>query len=194
MARYDAGGNFDYHHDGYGRYLTVLYYLNGVGGTYFPFGDDDDRATMGVGGDGGALLAAATSKGFADEARGVLIVGKEGSDAYTAADFAPSPSVHRRDSRLVVNPKNIVRIGPGDAVAFYSYDIDGVRDMRTLHCSLTVPEEKWISTCWFRSEELTGPFASLKKARMMDAWITKGSLCTSPTNPFVCGEDSVEER
>jgi hypothetical protein len=42
VAMYDAGGGYDYHHDGFGRYLTVLSYLNGVGGTYFPFGDDED--------------------------------------------------------------------------------------------------------------------------------------------------------
>ncbi|KAL3796844.1 hypothetical protein ACHAW5_002530 [Stephanodiscus triporus] len=204
VARYDPGGGYDYHHDGYGRYLTVLTYLNGVGGTYFPYGDgdgdgddddeNDDQADgidggRGIGGEesnrrcasGGddvALLTTATSGGFVDEKRGILIVGKEGSDAYTTSTNFQSPSsssVDRRDHHLAVHPKNIVNIRPGDAIAFYNYDIDGARDMRTLHCSLTVPEEKWIATCWFRSEDLTGPFGSLKKARMMDEWIAKTS-------------------
>jgi hypothetical protein len=201
VARYDPGGGYDYHHDGYGRYLTVLSYLNGVGGTYFPYGDGDDdddgdradgidggrgiggeesNRRFASGGDDEALLTMATSGGFVDEKRGILIVGKEGSDSYTkTTNFPPSSSssssVDRRGHHLAVHPKNIVNIRPGDAIAFYNYDIDGARDMRTLHCSLTVPEEKWIATCWFRSEDLTGPFGSLKKARMMDEWIAKTS-------------------
>ena len=47
VAKYDPQGSFDYHHDGYQRFVTVLTYLNGVGGTYFPLAnshhnDNDD--------------------------------------------------------------------------------------------------------------------------------------------------------
>jgi hypothetical protein len=37
-VHYDGhGGRFDLHHDGLGRSLTIIYYLNGVGNTWFPF-------------------------------------------------------------------------------------------------------------------------------------------------------------
>jgi len=129
VAKYDKGGWFDYHHDGFSRYLTVITYLNSVGGTYFPFGD------MGGSRDGCDF----TNE---DEARdagkcGILIVGEEGEESYlNSTSSAPS-----------VNPKTIVDIEAGDTVAFYSRCPDGGEDSRSLHCSLTVPQEKWISPC-----------------------------------------------
>jgi hypothetical protein len=36
---FDTGGEFVLHHDGVGRVLTVIYYLNGVAGTWFPLAD-----------------------------------------------------------------------------------------------------------------------------------------------------------
>mmetsp|Transcript_5079 Transcript_5079/g.9647 ORF Transcript_5079/g.9647 Transcript_5079/m.9647 type:complete len:539 (-) Transcript_5079:102-1718(-) len=36
VLRYGIGGEFVLHHDGEPRVLTVIYYLNGVGGTWFP--------------------------------------------------------------------------------------------------------------------------------------------------------------
>ncbi len=170
VAIYVAGGGYDYHHDGYGRYLTVLSYLNGVGGTYFPFGNDDigddhsmPNGTVEFGGGGDDD----------DRRRGILIVGREGSNVYTTANPSSSygGAVRRRDAP--VRPKSIIDILPGDAIAFYNYDVDGSRDMRSLHCSLTVPEEKWIATCWYRSEGLTGPFGPMKKARLMDEWANR---------------------
>ena len=152
VARYEAGGGYDLHHDGYGRYLTVLSYLNGVGGTYFPFGGGDDDED-----EDGASAIAAPGRSSVDGRRGILIVGREGHGAYTTAD----------------DRRRIVDIGPGDAIAFYSYDADGARDMRSVHSSLTSTEEKWISTCWFRSGGLTGPFGSLRKARLLDEWTTR---------------------
>ena len=32
VVRYEVGGKYDIHHDGYNRFLTVLTYLNGVAG------------------------------------------------------------------------------------------------------------------------------------------------------------------
>ena len=52
----------------------------------------------------------------------------------------------------------------------YVHDINGEKDLRTLHCSLPVPEEKWIATCWYRSESLTGPFGYLKISRLFSEW------------------------
>lgn len=36
MVHYTRGGEFAFHHDGIPRLLTVIYYLNGVAGTWFP--------------------------------------------------------------------------------------------------------------------------------------------------------------
>jgi hypothetical protein len=105
----------------------------------------------------GASAIAAPGRSSVDGRRGILIVGREGHDAYAPAD----------------DRRRIVDISPGDAIAFYSYDADGARDMRSIHSSLTSTEEKWISTCWFRSGGLTGPFGSLRKARLLDEWTTR---------------------
>lgn len=149
IAKYDTNGSFDYHHDGYGRYLTVITYLNGIGGTYFPFGNMGCKLK----GDNGIdftnehQVSVMAFKKTVDKC-GLLIAGKEGANTYNSSSS--------------LNPKTIVDIQAGDAIAFYNYDSNGDKDQRSLHCSLTVPEEKWISTCWFRSEALTGPFRSMK--------------------------------
>jgi hypothetical protein len=176
VAMYVPGGGYDYHHDGYGRYLTVLSYLNGVGGTYFPFVDDDD---VNISDDDamppGGIVECGGGSDNDDRRRGILIVGREGSNVYTAANSSSSSYCDgiRHRGNALVRPRSIIGIVPGDAIAFYNYDADGSRDMRSLHCSLTVPEEKWIATCWYRSEGLTGPFGLMKKARLRDEWTTR---------------------
>ena len=158
VAMYRPGGRFDYHHDGHGRFLTVLCYLNGIGGTYFPFASPGDEEIS-----SGPLdfcdnerlatdIATATKRPGRD---GLLLVGKEGIGAY-----------YNSLSKSSFQERSIVHIEAGDAVAFYNYngagtDTAGGRDWMSLHASLTVPEEKFISTCWFRSEALTGPFGWL---------------------------------
>ena len=32
IVRYEEGGKYDLHHDGYNRFMTILTYLNGVAG------------------------------------------------------------------------------------------------------------------------------------------------------------------
>ena len=46
LVRYDTDGQFDLHHDAdkYGRVVTVLYYLNGVAGTWFPLASGPAQA------------------------------------------------------------------------------------------------------------------------------------------------------
>lgn len=153
VAKYDIGGRFDYHHDGYGRYLTVLSYVNGIGGTYFPFGNMPSSDLNGIDFTNEDEVSVLSFKNRVKDGRcGILTVGREGIDAYLKS--------------TPVRPKNIVELLPGDAIAFYNYDINGEKDLRTLHCSLPVPEEKWIATCWYRSEALTGPFGYLKRSRL----------------------------
>ena len=45
VAKYRPTGYFDLHHDGFNRFLTVLTYLNGVGGTYFPMAQTTTTTT-----------------------------------------------------------------------------------------------------------------------------------------------------
>ncbi|KAL7534791.1 hypothetical protein ACHAWF_004953 [Thalassiosira exigua] len=151
VAKYDMNGSFDYHHDGYSRYMTVLTYLNGVGGTYFPFAgmtelDDIDFSNENE-------VSVLNFKKQFDQC-GILIVGEEGADAYPA----------------FVKPKAIVQIEAGDAIAFYNYMPGGEKDLRLLHAALPVQREKWIATSWLRSQALTGPFASWKKAQLFESW------------------------
>lgn len=162
VAKYDKQGMFDYHHDGYSRYLTVLTYLNGVGGTYFPFGDMGDEL-LGINFTDETEVSVLKFKKNLDKC-GILIVGEEGSDPYLKSNF--------------VKPKNIIHIKAGDAIAFYNYMPGGEKDLRQLHCSLPVPREKWIATSWFRSEALTGPFAPLKKMQLFQE---SSSLCGADT-------------
>lgn len=154
VAKYGKEGRFDYHHDGYSRYLTVLSYLNGVGGTFFPFGGMTDELE-GIDFTNEDEVSVLSFKRQLDKC-GILIVGEEGSDAYLQSAF--------------VKPKQVVQIEAGDAIAFYNYMPGGEKDLRLLHCGLPnpAPKEKWISTAWFRSEALTGPFASFKKAQLLE--------------------------
>lgn len=154
VAKYDKDGRFDYHHDGYSRYLTVLSYLNGVGGTYFPFGGMKDELE-GIDFTNENEVSVLSFKRQLEKC-GILIVGEEGSDAYLQSAF--------------MKPKQVVQIEAGDAIAFYNYMPGGEKDLRLLHCSLPVPKEKWISTAWFRSDALTGPFASFKKAQLFESF------------------------
>ncbi len=130
VAKYDKGGRFDYHHDGYSRYLTVLSYLNGVGGTFFPFGGMTDELE-GIDFTNEDEVSVLSFKRKLEKC-GILIVGEEGSDAYLQSAF--------------VKPKQVVQIEAGDAVAFYNYMAGGEKDLRLLHCSLPVSTEKWITT------------------------------------------------
>lgn len=151
VAKYDTGGKFDYHHDGFSRYLTILIYLNGVGGTYFPFGGDNADLKDQPDDEQSIMIKAASKLPGID---GILVVGVEGMDEYVSASF-------------VSNPNSIVEIQPGDAVAFYNYKSNGEKEWTSLHSSLVVPREKWIATSWFRSEALTGPFGWLQKEKLL---------------------------
>lgn len=146
VAKYDQGGAFSPHHDGFERYLTVLTYMNGVGGTYFPLANTNEVDVS------SEQEASAMTEDSAPGRDGLLLVGKEGSEPYTHVSQKIGSA--------------IIEICPGDAVAFYNYKSDGQKDWKSLHASLSVPEEKWIATNWFLSERLTGPFGPLYKDRL----------------------------
>ena len=143
IAKYDAGGCFNEHHDGFGRFVTVLTYLNGIGGTFFPYArthhhDNDDAIST--------LLQSRD---------GLLVVGNEGKEYYET----------NYNDKIV--PATIVSIKPGDAIVFYNYNV-GERDLSSAHESFTIPCEKWIATNWIRSDCLTGHFAHLHFGRILE--------------------------
>ena len=165
VAKYDIGGMYNTHHDGYGRFLTVLTYLNGVGGTYFPFANNTSTngATNIITCQREAELAA---EGAGNS--GLLVVGIEGIEAYNIGDDDYSNQTLPNNKSNITADYSTVQIQPGDAVAFYNYNADGEKEWKSLHESRSVPREKWIVTNWFRSESLTGSLSSLYKASLLD--------------------------
>ena len=139
VAKYNEGGRFDEHHDDFGRFLTVLTYLNGIGGTYFQHAQTSEE-----------IIARTNDGTNVPGKNGLLVVGKEGHQTYF-----PQNDIGDLESSAVV------QILPGDAVAFYNYHV-GEKNMKSVHASLPVPvPEKWIATNWLRSEQLTGSFGYL---------------------------------
>lgn len=139
---FEEGGEFVLHHDGMGRVITVIYYLNGVAGTWFPLAD---RLL------GGGDSPIPTNRDEALELiedcvpgrDGLLVVGKS------------SPLLAEAD------PGKVIVVEAGDAVAFYNYyshSNDGeAADWRSLHTGLpTTAEEgeKWIANHWMHAPAL----------------------------------------
>ena len=147
IVRYDTRGKYDVHHDGFNRFLTVLSYLNGVAGTWFPF----------------ALVESA--------AKGQSIDEEDEIPDMTSGDVAQDKTPGK-DGLLVVGindehhepSKHVVRVKPGDAIVFYNYDwIDNysqdsddeipptgpIMNWRSIHSGMETDQEKWIATNWF---------------------------------------------
>lgn len=185
IAKYDQGGKFEEHHDGYGRFLTVLTYLNGVGGTFFPFAQTRQRQKS------SAEEEEEEEERLQLQTRdGLLVVGKEGIEAYNytipttrrsgsdssssstnsgaAAEGRDQEYQQQQKDKIKIQPATVVHIEPGDALVFYNYLL-GKRDLQSVHESLTVPCEKWIATNWVRCENLTGPLAHLYYERLVSS-------------------------
>jgi hypothetical protein len=160
VLKYGVGGEFILHHDGEPRVVTVIYYINGVGGTWFPLArtsndDDDDpclHMDMSKIDDGFSRSRNAPQNkeqaldlgtGFEPGKNGLLVKGTKGGD------------VVQED----VDSSHVALIEQGDALVFYNYCDDGSArlDWRALHCGLPTPaedEEKWIANHWFRVNDL----------------------------------------
>ena len=161
MVRYESGGKYDVHYDGYNRFLTVLTYLNGVGGTWFPYATIDQCAE--VMRQEEELIPDMTMDTVAADKipgrDGVLITGLE---RMRGIDDDESNG-------------HVVKIKPGDAVVFYNYDwIETDKEVelerekenaetldlpppsgpfmnwRSIHSGQKTNREKWIATNWFR--------------------------------------------
>lgn len=160
VVKYDPkGGKFDLHHDGFHRYVTVLTYLNGIAGTWFPFAtlDEKDESNLPA-----STQITMEAVGILDDRHpskhGVLIVGQERNygGRYSDLDL----------SSIDENNPHVVLVRPGDAVVFYNYlsveDSPGpsednsqfkpTMNWRSLHAALETQchDYKWIATNWFQ--------------------------------------------
>jgi hypothetical protein len=134
VLKYDIGGEFVHHHDGDCRILTVIYYINGVGGTWFPLADED--CASGTNNNNlpkNKAKALELAEDLVPGEHGILLTGSGGGgDSGTRA----------------------VRVNKGDAAAFYNYLDEGSAqlDWTALHCGLPSEkdETKWIANHWYR--------------------------------------------
>lgn len=120
------GGEYANHHDGEGRLLTVLYYLNGVGATWFPLAGrslphEEIRNLM---------EARHACLGKSPGKSGVLVTCQDKCEDQTSNE---SVSNH------------IARVNEGDAVAFYSYRVDGSMNWKAFHSGLPVTGDDLIA-------------------------------------------------
>lgn len=176
VLKYSVGGEFVLHHDGEPRVLTIIYYLNGVGGTWFPLAQIDESDNAGsiideAGMEEKFLKARNNStpqnksqaldlgKGLKPGHSGVLVKGKTTMTTKTSEE--EDERSKKGDSEQNVgnndddNNKHIAWIDQGDALVFYNYLDDGSArlDWRALHSGLPTIEEdgdKWIANHWFR--------------------------------------------
>jgi hypothetical protein len=122
VVRYTEGGEYALHHDGNDRVLTVLYFLNGKGETWFPFAN------------GGEIKKPKTR-----------------NEALHMAEEL-KPGVHGvlvSTCHSTVTPSCFL-VNCGDAVAFYSYLQNGRMDWSAIHTGLPAREEKVIANHFFR--------------------------------------------
>ena len=122
------GGEYVNHHDGNGRLLTVLYYLNGVGATWFPLAttsSEDDGSIIEI---NDLLEARAASADRSPGQHGVLVTCRNDGNERSVESINNGQSI-------------IARMNEGDAVAFYSYRVDGSMNWKAFHSGLPLTKE-----------------------------------------------------
>ena len=141
----EQGGEFVLHHDGVGRVLTVIYYLNGVAGTWFPLADQDNQKAKIVRLPQNRDEALELAKDRVPGRDGMLIAGRQSPLLKGARD------------------QNIAVVDAGDCVAFYNYHLQDdaqqgeAANWLSLHAGLptTAQEgEKWIANHWMHAPGL----------------------------------------
>ena len=156
VLKYNEGGLYQIHHDGEPRFLTVIYYLNGVGATWFPF------ATLG---DWDPCNGIPTVKGAEDlrERFHHIRQGKEGASMDVGESLEPGVHGVIVASRSMLDDDDIseaegriIPIDKGDVLVFYNFeytekDTGTPREsFRALHMGMPAEEEKTIANHWFR--------------------------------------------
>jgi len=167
VLEYGPGGEFVLHHDGESRILTVLYYLNGVGGTWFPLADvavDDADAierrkkSWSMPNNRKEALDLIECRNMTPGKNGLLI---RGTTKCPSGEKTVHDALEAMDDDS--DDKHVIEINAGDAIAFYNCldDGSGRFDWRSIHCGLPTSEEdhvrnKWVANHWFRLNYLDG--------------------------------------
>ena len=157
VLKYSEGGLYEIHHDGEPRFLTVIYYLNEVGATWFPFaaiGDWDPCNHI-------------SSISGALDLRDRFSRIRDG-DEFASMDVGNSlqPGIHGvivasrsmlDDEDIAEAEGRIIPLDKGDVLAFYNYEYVEDDDVtipretfRALHMGMPAEEEKIIANHWFR--------------------------------------------
>ena len=162
VLRYsEQGGEFVLHHDGVGRVLTVIYYLNGVAGTWFPLADKYHDKVLPVG----------CSHPLPQDRNEALEIAKDCVPGRDGMLIAGRRSPLLQDACAA----NTAVVDAGDCVAFYNYHLqqheqDGLQQDQqqqqpqgeaanwlSLHAGLPTTEqegEKWIANHWMHAPGL----------------------------------------
>jgi hypothetical protein len=175
VVRYTESGRFVLHHDSCNRVITALYFLNGVGGTWFPLADSDEYFPR------SRDEAMDFCRGAIPGRNGLLVKGIEQGYDMTMEGESKGPKQVRAEKRNNGNVSvkgRTVRIQPGDCIAFYNLrfmdNVDAERfeelakqqnesqepiavpDWRSFHSGLPVEKgrdlEKWIAIHWVHVE------------------------------------------
>jgi 2OG-Fe(II) oxygenase superfamily len=170
VVQYDQNGKFDIHHDGFNRTVTVLTYLNGVAGTWFPYIEGG-----GGGGGGGAETLDDADMPLQQHVNnqvdllsrkqpghdGLCMVSSSSSSSNdnnnNDVDSTDSPVGGTRRTNGHQNNHHVVQVQPGDAIVFYNYqdhpEHGRIMSWKSLHCGLPATREKWIATNWLRAND-----------------------------------------
>ena len=141
---YEEGGSYTLHYDaspGTPRALTVLYFLNGEGSTWFPLAHDDPAARP----PRNRAEAIALSEG--------CVPARDG--AGDGAVLSPQ----RGDAIAFYNLLDDGGAG-GDGSSAVGGGKQGSVDLRTLHAGLPAARRKWIASHWFRLGDRGAPPSS----------------------------------
>ena len=132
VLKYEENGKYVLHHDGNNRIVTVIYYLNGSGSTWFPFAKNefDKKIPQNL------QEAKALSENMIPGTNGMLL----------SCDADNKSNDH------------CYQVQEGDAIAFFNYsldDIDGTVgltcDWSSFHAGLPASSTKWIANHWFKT-------------------------------------------
>eukprot|EP00980_Cylindrotheca_fusiformis_P007233 scaffold1525_cov142-Cylindrotheca_fusiformis.AAC.33 len=148
LVRYDTSGEFVLHQDGLGRVVTVLCYLNGVAGTWFPLANFD-----------GQKYDQPRNK---EQALRLI----HENDMQPGTDGLLIATDRKEEEGSGDTNGAVLHVGPGDAIVFYNYDCccntnhgnsrtSPELDWRAIHAGLPATEEKLIATLWFQGGSLT---------------------------------------
>lgn len=151
VLRYAAGGEFRCHYDNPiqmglepgARVLTVLYFLNGVGATWFPLARTQPAAAAAGGGAGDnqpPLLGPKDAEKLDELLQGRSPEEKVG---VTVCSDGQLPQTSSQCDGLKVAGE------AGDALAFFHLDGSGCLDLHAMHSGLPAPRTRWMASHFF---------------------------------------------